>query len=108
MGRKSLAKKKTIKRRKSYRKSKYYRHAYLSGKRAWHDAVKKWGKTRVIYLSETALLWPEIRVEYFKKLEKNGIPFLFKKSTWYGGARVYVPEEYYKRAKEILKKLGRR
>jgi len=82
----------------------YYDSAYLSGADAYEELRDEFGRVRAISLADINIPIPD-RKELMDQLVAEGIPFTFKKSTWYGPAKIYVPAEYYPEAMEIINRL---
>jgi len=82
----------------------YYGSAYLSGAEAYEELRDEFGRVRAISLADISIPIPD-RKELMDQLVAEGIPFTFKKSTWYGPAKIYVPAEYYPEAMEIINKI---
>jgi len=81
----------------------YYGHAFEFGIDAFEHAREIFGNPRAIYLSDTRLYTPRERKKLLDELVNAGIPFVFRKSTTYGSARIYVPKSYYSDAIKILR-----
>jgi len=78
----------------------------------YNDAIEKFGLANVRRFDLELVIndkWftttIKQRVKFLEELEKQGIPFVFRPSTFYGHARVYIHKKDLEKVVELFKKM---